>query len=172
MVWLDSRTIKCKNDSTAKNRMQSWVFFILIGFGIWLLIISFFLYRVFSFFKGISQGVEVKDIKSVLENALSGIRQNGKEISAVKRKLGYLEEQAKFHVQKVGLVRFNPFRELGGDHSFSLAILDAENNGIIITSLHTRDRTRVYMKDIKKGRGTSELSAEEKRALSQAEKSR
>jgi hypothetical protein len=69
-------------------------------------------------------------------------------------------------------VRFNPFKELGGDHSFSLAILDSHDSGIVITSLHTRDRTRVYMKDIKKGKSESELSAEEKSALTSAEKSR
>jgi hypothetical protein len=49
-----------------------------------------------------------------------------------------------------------------------LAVLDGEDNGVVITSLHTRDRTRVYMKRVLKGKGDVELSEEEKQALSKA----
>ena len=93
-----------------------------------------------------------------------------KGFADVDKRLDFLEEDGKVHVQKIGLVRFNPFRELGGDHSFSLAILDGINSGVIITGLHTRDRTRIYMKEIKKGKASLELSSEEKKALAQAQK--
>jgi hypothetical protein len=116
--------------------------------------------------------VEVTDLKKVLEKVLAQGEVTSKEIAEIGKRIDYLEEDGKLHVQKIGLVRFNPFKELGGDHSFSLAILDAQDSGIVITSLHTRDRTRVYMKDVKKGKSDSELSVEEKRALSNAEKRR
>ena len=83
-----------------------------------------------------------------------------------------IEEKDKRHIQKVGLIRFNPFSELGGDHSFCLAILDDRDSGVVITGLHTRDRTRVYIKDIKNGQSSLELSSEEKKALASAEKSK
>lgn len=111
------------------------------------------------------------DLKKVLEKIFDQEAENRKEISSLGKRINYLEEDSKLHVQKIGLTRFNPFRELGGDHSFSLAILDAEDSGIIITSLHTRDRTRVYMKDIKKGKSSSELSVDEEKALSSAQRS-
>jgi len=152
--------------------MQSWVFFIFLVFGIWLLIASVVIYRVFALFKKLSRGVEVADLKRVLEKILKETDQNGKDIAALTKKFNYLEEDAKLHVQKIGLTRFNPFRELGGDHSFSLAILDEQDSGVIITSLHTRDRTRVYMKDIKKGKSNSELSAEERKALGNAQRNK
>jgi len=71
-------------------------------------------------------------------------------------------------IQKMGLTKFNPFDELGGEHSFSLSMLDGNNNGVIITSLHTRERTRVYVKQINKGKAKINLSSEEERSLKQA----
>ena len=69
---------------------------------------------------------------------------------------------------KIKLTRFNPFSDVGGDQSFILVILDNTNSGVIITSLHNRDNTRIYAKQIKNGQGfQSTLSREEKSALAQ-----
>ena len=152
--------------------MQNFGYFIFIIFGVWLLILSFFLFRFVTFFNKIARGVETPDLKKILERILAGGKANTDELKILERRIDVIEEDGKFHIQKVGIVRFNPFKELGGDHSFSLAILDSNDSGIIITSLHTRDRTRVYMKDIKKGKSTFELSAEEKKAFTNAQRSR
>lgn len=152
--------------------MQNWAYFIYIFFGVWLLTLSFFLLRFIIFFNKLSKGMEVGDLKKVLEKILGRGQANTDELKVLARRVDLVEDDAKFHIQKVGIVRFNPFKELGGDHSFSLAILDSHDSGIIITSLHTRDRTRVYMKDIKKGKSGSELSAEEKKAFVNAQRSR
>lgn len=67
---------------------------------------------------------------------------------------------------KINLTRFNPFDDLGGDQSFILCLLDNTNSGAIITSLHTRDITRVYAKAIKNGQSDNlALSKEETKAL-------
>ncbi|KKU09072.1 MAG: hypothetical protein UX13_C0050G0007 [Candidatus Woesebacteria bacterium GW2011_GWB1_45_5] len=133
------------------------IFYILAAVaGLWLVGMSVVLYKLFKLFGKLTKGVE-EDVSK-------------KGFAEVRSRLAVLEEDGKSHIQKVGLARFNPFKELGGDHSFSLAILDSRDSGVVITSLHTRDRTRVYMKDIKKGKGDSELSAEEKKALSKAQK--
>jgi hypothetical protein len=116
--------------------------------------------------------MEVTDLKEVLEKILAKGQVNTDELKTLEGRVNLIEDDGKFHIQKVGLVRFNPFKELGGDHSFSLAILDSHDSGIIITSLHTRDRTRVYMKDIKKGKSGFELSVEEKKAFTNAQRSR
>lgn len=155
----------------ARAIMQTQVLLFFLVAGVWLVAISIALMRVLALFNRLSKGVEAGDLKKVLERVLSAEEVNSSDIKNLTKRLNYLEEDGKLHVQKVGLVRFNPFKELGGDHSFSLAILSGEDTGIVITSLHTRDRTRVYMKYIKKGKSDSELSAEEKKALSQAEKS-
>ena len=67
---------------------------------------------------------------------------------------------------KINLIRFNPFEDLGGDQSFILVMLDNTNSGVIITSLHSRDVTRIYAKAIKSGEGQNvTLSKEEKMAV-------
>jgi len=76
-----------------------------------------------------------------------------------------------YDIQRIGLVRFNPFAETGGDQSFCLAILDGQGSGLVITSLHSRDTTRVYAKPVKRGKASGyELSAEEKRAIKNAKR--
>jgi hypothetical protein len=145
-----------------------WKDILLPVFGIWLIILSIVLYRIFALFNKLTKGVEVTDLKSVLEKVLTQETRNQKDIAELVKRLNIQEADGRLHIQKVGLVRFNPFRELGGDHSFSLAILDGEETGVIITSLHTRDRTRVYMKAIKKGKSDTEFSDEEKKALIKA----
>lgn len=151
--------------------MQLQVFFILlIVAGIWLLVLTAITWRFVALFNKLTRGVEASDLKKVLEKVVEGQKLQKKEINEAFKKIAYLEEDGRVHVQKIGSTRFNPFKELGGDHSFSLAILDGTDSGIIITSLHTRDRTRVYMKDIKKGKSGFELSAEEKKALLAAQR--
>lgn len=67
---------------------------------------------------------------------------------------------------KINILRFNPFEDIGGDQSFVLTILNENNNGAILTSLHNRDITRVYAKPIKNGQGDNiTLSKEEKLAI-------
>ena len=72
--------------------------------------------------------------------------------------------------QKISIVRFNPFGDTGGDQSFVLAVLDAHNSGYVITSIHGREGTRVYVKPIDDGKSKYPLSEEEKQALKQATK--
>ena len=145
------------------------VFLIIIA--VWLLVLTFFLYRFLKLFNKLTKGLEVTDLKKVFEKLIAQGKVNTTDIREIEKRIDLIEEKDKFHVQKVSLVRFNPFKELGGDHSFSLAMLDAHNSGVIITGLHTRERTRVYMKEIKRGESNVELSSEEKKALTNAQKS-
>lgn len=133
-----------------------YINYILIALGIWTLGLSFFVFKVYRNFSKLTKGVEIDLGK--------------KGFDEVNKRLSALEKDGKIHVQKLGLVRFNPFKEIGGDQSFSLAILNGEDSGIIITGLHTRDRTRVYMKEVSGGKSGYDLSDEEKKALSAAYK--
>lgn len=150
--------------------MQNLSLYISGVLGIWLLVVSFFLYRFFALYNKLTKGVEIGDIKKILEKILSGGEENTKSIKSIIKRIDIVEENDKSHIQKVGLIRFNPFSELGGDHSFCLAILDDRDTGVVITGLHTRDRTRIYMKDIKDGKSNFELSSEEKKAIASAQK--
>ncbi len=75
-------------------------------------------------------------------------------------------------LQKTALIRFNPFKDTGGDQSFVLCILDHTDTGFIVTAIHSRDGTRIYTKDIINGTAKLSLSVEEKKALANAIRSR
>jgi len=96
-----------------------------------------------------------------LEELANNFEKLSEELDALKKK-------SKFSVQKVALIRFNPFREVGGDQSFSVALLDGNNSGVVITSLYSREENRVYGKPVKNGESEYLLSEEEKEAIERA----
>ncbi|MEJ2348037.1 MAG: DUF4446 family protein [Patescibacteria group bacterium] len=149
---------------------ESWQYIVLGIIAFWLFALSISLFLVMRFFNRLTKDSKKGDLKKILEKVLSTGSQNSKDISALQKELERLEEDGRLHVQKVGLIRFNPFQETGGDHSFSIALLNAKDSGIVLTGLHTRERTRVYVKSITKGKSEHELSAEEKKALTKAQK--
>ena len=140
----------------------------LVVLTIWLLGVTFGTSLLFSFFSRLKRGASGIDLKKVLEKILENQEKHTGDIKKLKDDLEEIARQSSFHVQKVGLVRFNPFNETGGDHSFSLAILDGNDNGAVITTLHTRERTRIYAKAIKNAKSEVELSNEEKKAVTKA----
>lgn len=72
-------------------------------------------------------------------------------------------------VQRIGFVRYNAFPGVGGEMSFSIALLDGGQNGFVLTSIFGREEARVYAKEIKRGQSLIALSEEEQAALRQAE---
>jgi hypothetical protein len=83
-------------------------------------------------------------------------------------RLDRLNEQTARCLQRVGLVRYDAFKELGGHLSFSVALLDAKQDGVVVSVLNDRDGARAYAKPVAGGRSTFTLSEEEQRAISQA----
>jgi len=105
-----------------------------------------------------------KEPRSLAE-VLSQFKDLKENLERISVELENLRRENKFNVQKVGIVRFNPFREVGGDQSFSIALLDGTDSGIVITSLYTRAENRVYGKPIKNSQSEYLLSEEEKKAI-------
>ncbi len=115
-----------------------------------------------------------KEDDGSLEQTLVGYM---KRVEAVDGHLGKLDEAYRrlaatgsLASQKISIVRFNPFGDTGGDQSFVLAVLDAHNSGYVLTSIHGREGTRVYVKPVDDGKSKYPLSDEEKQALTQATK--
>ncbi|PJE67856.1 hypothetical protein COU95_00120 [Candidatus Shapirobacteria bacterium CG10_big_fil_rev_8_21_14_0_10_40_9] len=147
---------------------------LLVLFGalfIWLGALSFFLFRAVSHYRKLTTGVTKGDLGSILEKILKEEKESTETIDKLLKRIEGLEKDGTFHVQKTGLVRFNPFSDTGGSHSFALAILDGRDDGIVISSLHSRDQTRIYSKPVKSGKPVSyEFSKEEKEAIGKAQK--
>lgn len=113
-------------------------------------------------------GSKASDLEGVIFEQIKRLRQNEKEIKQLGKFAHYLEKMSLKSIQKVGVVRFNPFRETGSDQSFSIALLDPENNGLTISGLYTREGTRLYVKPMAKGESKYPLSNEEKQAIETA----
>jgi len=108
------------------------------------------------------------DLEDVLGAHLDRVHVLGREVERLIARTGRLESVAPRAFQHVGLVRFNPFEDTGGNQSFALALLDAAGNGWVLSSLHARSGTRVYAKAIHEGRSDGALSDEEAAAIKQA----
>ncbi|HUV81333.1 MAG TPA: DUF4446 family protein [Patescibacteria group bacterium] len=116
----------------------------------------------FHFFEKEKQ--EPKELKEVLKQFKS-LKKNFSELSS---EFENLKKEHRFSIQKIGIIRFNPFSEVGGDQSFSVALLDAKDDGLVITSFYTREGNRVYGKPIKSGKSQYALSQEEIKAIEAA----
>lgn len=92
-----------------------------------------------------------------------------KRVQELRGDLNSHKEAMKSAVTKVGIVRFNPFHETGGDQSFAIALLDEYNTGFVVMSHYMKDHNRVYAKPIVKGVSEYMLSEEEKEAIVQAQ---
>ncbi|MDO8560597.1 MAG: DUF4446 family protein [bacterium] len=103
----------------------------------------------------------------LLKELIEQIRKNEARVGDLNDRTVELEKIAKISVQKVGFLRFNPFQDIGGDQSFSLALLDNKGDGVIISSLYTREGTRVYAKEVSSGKSKQALSEEEKKVLNE-----
>ncbi len=90
------------------------------------------------------------------------------DLAALQKRVADMDVLVSQSVQHVGLVRYNPFQDTGGDQSFALALLDKRGDGVVISSLHSRTMTRFYAKPIKGGTATLSLSEEEAQAVQQA----
>ena len=91
------------------------------------------------------------------------------EAKKIKNDIVQVNDNLLITFQKVGVVKYDAFKEMGGKLSFVLTLLDKNNNGIMINSVHSsREGCYTYLKEIIKGESFLELSADEKKSLSQA----
>lgn len=111
-------------------------------------------------------GKDGKSLESVILKQTGEIKDIDKEIQELFEISNKINNLATHSLHKVGVVRFNPFKDIGGDQSFVIALLDGKNSGVVISSLHTREGTRVYAKPVTRGESKKyPLAEEEKQAI-------
>ena len=108
------------------------------------------------------------DVQAMLERNIEGLTDASYRIDQLEVAAKALTEGLKHCVQHVGVVRFNPYHDTGGDQSFAIAMLDAHNDGLVMTGMHSRGGVRLYAKPIARGRSTYPLTDEERQAIEQA----
>jgi hypothetical protein len=116
----------------------------------------------------LTRGVDDRSLEGVLDAHLEKVVQVSRELDELAVRTAVVEGAQRRSFQRVGLVRYNPFEETGGNQSFALALLDAKGDGWVLSSLHARSGTRVYAKAIVGGTADAGLSDEESAAIKQA----
>lgn len=113
-------------------------------------------------------GPQANDLEEVITAEIQRLAKTEKTVEKIIEKLKAVDRMAHYGIQKVGVIRFNPFQNTGGDQSFAVALLDAHDNGIVISSLFGRESLRIYAKPVEKGDSSYPLSDEEKEAIKRA----
>jgi len=135
---------------------------------IWLILIQVKLSRLIKRNREIFSGTGAKNLEEALRFYGAEVRKVKADSESIKKVCRHLNKMAEASIQKVGLIRFNPFSETGGNQSFTIAFLDYFNNGLVISSLHGREGTRIYSKPVAAGKSKYNLSAEEIKAIEKA----
>lgn len=131
-------------------------------------VLGFFVFRANARIDRLLQG---KDAKS-LEDSFTWITDEIKRMNAnelvTEKALNNLNMRLKKSLSGFKTIRFNPFPDQGGNQSFAIALINEEGDGVIVSSLYSRERTSVFAKPVKGGTSEFELTAEEKQALTEA----
>ena len=116
-------------------------------------------------YNSLTKGIDPKTLMNALQGIQQTIAEMGKTQAFIKSEIQKLKSDAQLHIQHVTLKRFNPFGDTGGDQSFILAILDGNKDGVVITSLHSRENTRFYVKSVEGGSGIDHPLSEEEQKI-------
>jgi len=96
-------------------------------------------------------GQNAKSLERIILDHSKNLKTLDKDIQELYNISNQINLLASKGIHKTGLIRFNPFNDIGGDQSFSMALLNGKDNGIVITSLYSREGTRIYAKSVKGG---------------------
>jgi hypothetical protein len=124
--------------------------------------------RLLGQYQHLMTGTSGGNLETVLKDHIAQVRDTATRVEAVDQLAHRLEKAAYFSLQHMGVVRFNPFQDTGGDQSFAIALVDGHGNGVVLSSLHARDLTRVYAKPLQKWESKHSLTGEEKQAIALA----
>jgi hypothetical protein len=121
--------------------------------------------RLKRFFLG-KKGKDLEDTISVLEENIDVLRKSKEN---VEKELAIINAKLRKSLRGLETVRFNPFRDQGSNQSFAIGFLNEDKDGVVLSSLYSRERMSIFAKPIKNGKSEYELTEEEKEALEKAE---
>lgn len=117
------------------------------------------------FMKKLGNGNNIDEMLRKYIDIVDKVQEENKELEAYCKSID--KDMGKC-LQKVGMVRYNAFQDTGSDLSFTLAILDEDNNGVVLNGIYSREMSNIYAKPIENGKSPNTLSEEEKEAINKA----
>lgn len=148
------------------------LFLFVLGLGGWVAFIEYRYRQLAQAFRLLMTGRGGADLEATLIDFVARMDRVEQITHAVDERVAGVEVKLPYLIQHVGITRFNPFADKGGDQSFVVAILDAHADGVVLSALHSRVDVRVYGKPVVGGQSTYTLTAEEREAIARAMKPR
>ena len=109
-----------------------------------------------------------KDIQEDLENYMYRVERVEKQNAEIRGIIEDINTNMSSCIQKIGMVRYNAFKDTGSDLSFALALLDENDNGVVLNGIYSREMSNIYAKPVEKGNSKYTISEEEKEAIQKA----
>jgi len=149
---------------------SDWSGLVVVGFlAVWVAVLSFLVWQQNKFLKSFFPKSGERDIRKKFEEIIKMVEGFKDDLSDLDSKIETIRSQGLQHLQRVELLRFNPYDDTGGNISFTVCFLDSYGSGIVITSLHARSGTRVFGKEILCGKSKKyQLSEEEEAVIKKA----
>lgn len=161
-----------------KEYLGEFELFILFGVNLLLIIILFIinistrskLKKITKKYNSFMNGVDNKNMEQLLETSIEKSNIVTVKNKEIENRINYLERNVLQCIQKVGIVRYNAFDNVGSDLSFAIALLDGNDNGVVVNGIYTRESSSTYAKAVSAGKSKYPLSAEEVQAIDIAKK--
>jgi hypothetical protein len=123
--------------------------------------------RLMRLYRRLTQGTSGGNLEEKLVDYSDQVTEVDRRMQELEATAARLAQNQRKCIQKIGMVRYDAFEDVGGEQSFSMALTDADQNGAVISSVYSRTDIRVYAKSLENGRASRPLSAEEQKALSE-----
>ena len=107
-------------------------------------------------------------IDEILKKYIMAVENVDEKNKEIEKYCDRLDKNISQCIQKIGMVRYSAFKDTGSDLSFALAMLDDNNDGVILNGIYSREMSNIYAKQVKNGSAINKLSEEEKQALEKA----
>lgn len=144
-----------------------WAFFVLIGLA--LLIGIFWALSTEKRLKRFFLGKKAKDLEDTIITLERNIADLAKARESMQKEISVIEAKLKKSIRGLETIRFNPFTDQGSNQSFAIGIMNEEGDGVVLSSLYSRERMSIFAKPVKNHKSEYELTAEEKEVLKKAE---
>ena len=141
--------------------------YVYIGIGL-SLILFIWLIRLEMRFKKLFAGKDGSDLEDTMKAIIDELKDQKKTQDEILAHLMDVETRLKRSIQGIQTVRFNPFTDQGSNQSFAIALMSEDGNGVVLSSLYSRERVSVFAKPIIKFKSEFELTEEEKAVLKKA----
>ena len=133
-----------------------------------LFIVVFWAIRTEKRLKKFFLGKKAKDLEETISILEEDILKLKRSKETTEQELEDIKKKLKRSIRGLGIIRFNPFKDQGSNQSFAISMLDEESNGVVLSSLYSRERMSIFAKPIKNGRSDYELTEEEENAVKKA----